>query len=255
MTNDTERPVALVTGGGSGIGAGIVSVLAERGWRVLVNDMDAELANEVARKIDGYPLVGDVAADPTAFIERAVKVHGRLDGLVNNAGVLRRSALVDIPEEHLDLVYRINLRAVLLLSRGAFPALAATGGAIVNVSSMTAFTPQVDGGLYSAAKAGVVALTRQCAVEWGPSGVRVNSVAPGMVRSNMSGAVYANPVLSEKRRLLAPLQRIGEPEEVGRVVAFLLSADASYVTGNTIMVDGGLLQTLVTHIPQPGDIA
>lgn len=247
--------VVLVTGSGSGIGEGIAEVLAGRGWRVIVSDLNAELASSVAERIGGTALPGDVAADPDDTIRRAVAVHGRLDGLVNNAGVIRRAPLTEISVEDIDLTYHVDLRAVLLLSRAAFPHLAATSGAIVNVSSMTAFAVQIDGGLYSAAKAGVVALTQQAAVEWGPHGVRVNSVAPGMVRSAMSAAVYADPVLSEKRRMLAPLRRIGEPSEVGTVVAFLLSDDAAYVSGNTITVDGGLVHTLIMHMPQPVDVS
>lgn len=247
--------VVLVTGSGSGIGEGIATVLAGRDWRVIVSDQDADRAEQVASRVGGVALAGDVAADPDVTIRRAVAIHGRLDGLVNNAGVIRRAPLIEISVEDIDLTYHVDLRAVLLLSRAAFPALAETRGSIVNVSSMTAFAPQIDGGLYSAAKAGVVALTRQAAVEWGPAGIRVNAVAPGMVRSAMSAAVYAAPAFSEKRRVLAPLKRIGEPEEVGTVVAFLLSDDASYVSGNTITVDGGLLHTLITHMPQPADVA
>jgi len=244
----------MVTGAGSGIGEGVAQVLAERGWSVLVNDIDADLAAGVADRIGGAALAGDVTSDPDDLVARAVAVHGRLDGVVNNAGLLRRSALADVPEDELDLVYRVNLRAVLLLSRAALPHLACSRGAVVNMSSMTAFAPQVMGGLYSASKAGIVALTRQAAVEWGPQGVRVNAVAPGMIRTAMSAAVYADAAFAEKRRVLAPLRRIGEPDDVGRVVAFLLSDDAAYVTGNVITVDGGLLHTLVEHIPQPFDV-
>jgi NAD(P)-dependent dehydrogenase (short-subunit alcohol dehydrogenase family) len=246
--------VVLVTGSGSGIGEGIATVLAARDWRVIVSDIDADNAERVAARVGGHALVGDIAADPDETIRRAAAIGGRLDGLVNNAGVLRRAPLTEVTVEDLDLTYHVDLRAVLLLSRAAFPVLAETRGSIVNVSSMTAFAPQVNGGLYSAAKAGVVALTRQAAVEWGPAGVRVNAVAPGMIRSAMSGAVYDDPVFAEKRRVLAPLRRIGRPEEVGTVVAFLLSDDAAYVSGNTITVDGGLLHTLITHMPQPEDV-
>jgi NAD(P)-dependent dehydrogenase (short-subunit alcohol dehydrogenase family) len=246
--------VVLVTGSGSGIGEGIAEVLAGRNWHVIVSDLDADAAASVAERIGGTALPGDVAADPDETIRQAVAIRGRLDGLVNNAGVIRRAPLTEISVADIDLTYHVDLRAVLLLSRAAFPHLAEVGGSIVNVSSMTAFAPQIDGGLYSAAKAGVVALTRQSAVEWGPHGVRVNSVAPGMVRSAMSAAVYADPAFSEKRRMLAPLRRIGEPADVGTVVAFLLSEDASYVSGNTITVDGGVLHTLITHMPQPADV-
>jgi NAD(P)-dependent dehydrogenase (short-subunit alcohol dehydrogenase family) len=250
----TGERVVLVTGAGSGIGAGIAGVLASRGWRVVVNDISAPLAEQVAAQIGGVALPGDVAQEPESIIDRVITEQGRLDGLVNNAGVIRRSPLAEVRAEELDLTYRVDLRAVVLLSQAAFPALSQSGGAIVNVSSMTAFTPQIGAGLYSAAKAGVVAFTKQAAVEWGPAGVRVNSVAPGMVRSAMAEAVYADPVFAEKRRTMIPLRRIGEPDEVGSVVAFLLSADAGYVTGNTITVCGGVLHSLVSQIPQPADV-
>ena len=116
---------------------------------------------------------------------------------------------------------------------------------------MAARVPQLGGGLYSASKAAVVALTQQSAVEWGPLGVRVNAIGPGMIRTAMAEAVYADEDLHERRRRMVPLGRIGLPEDIGRVVAFLLSPDAGYVTGQHIVVDGGLSDTLVRYIPSP----
>lgn len=245
-------PRALVTGAGSGIGEGIASSLAERGWRVAVNDIDPDAAAEVATAIDGVAVQGDVATDTTGIIGAAVDALGGLDGLVNNAGIHRRAPLAEAAVDDLDEIYRVNLRAVVTGSQAALPHLAASGrGAIVSTSSIAAFTPQMGVSLYTATKAGVSAFTEQAAVEWGPMGVRVNAVAPGMVRTAMAEAVYADPDLHEKRRAMVPVGRIGTPTDIGNAVAFLLSDQASYVSGQTLVVDGGFTQVLIDQLPHP----
>ena len=240
----------LITGAGSGIGAGIAGVLAARGWRVAVNDVDHALAEEVASQLDGVPVAGDISAEPDVIVAGAAEALGGLEGLVNNAGIHRRAPLSDATPAQLDDVYRVNLRAVILASQAALPHLDGAGS-IVNISSIAALTPQMDVGLYTAAKAGVSAFTAQAAVEWGPRGVRVNAVAPGMVRTAMAEAVYADPDLHERRRAMVPLQRIGLAEDIGKAVAFLLSEDADYITGQTLVVDGGFTRTLIDLLPHP----
>lgn len=183
----------LVTGGGSGIGEGIVHVLAGRGWHVIVNDVDADKASAVAKAVGGIALPGDVDKDAERLIAESVKQCGALHGLVNNAGIIMRSMLESVPDEHLDRVFSVNLRATVRLSRFALPHLEKSGGSIVNISSIAAEIAQVGGGLYSASKAGVSAFTRQAAAEWGPKGVRVNAVAPGLIRTAMAEAVYSVP--------------------------------------------------------------
>ena len=246
-----ERQTVLVTGGGAGIGEGIAQVLAARGWHVLVNDVDEAGAQRVARAVGGTALPGDIRSDPQALVGRAVESAGSLHALVNNAGIIRRSHLADTSEADLDLVYAVNLKAMVRLAQAALPHLQASAGAVVNISSIAAEHPQPGAGFYSMSKAGVSAFTRQAAQEWGPLGVRVNAVAPGLIRTAMAEAVYAVPELHEKRRRMMPLRRIGVPAEIGKVVAFLLSDDASYVSGQVIAVDGGFSQTLITHLPHP----
>lgn len=241
----------LVTGGGSGIGEGIVHVLAGRGWHVVVNDVDADKAAAVAKAVGGIALPGDVDKDAERLIAESVKQCGALHGLVNNAGIIMRSMLESVPDEHLDRVFSVNLRATVRLSRFALPHLESTGGSIVNISSIAAEIAQVGGGLYSASKAGVSAFTRQAAAEWGPKGVRVNAVAPGLIRTAMAEAVYSVPETYEKRRAMIPLKKIGKPENIGTVVAFLLSDDAEYVSGQIIEVDGGFSHTLIGLLPHP----
>ncbi|GAA1866366.1 SDR family oxidoreductase [Pseudonocardia ailaonensis] len=245
--------VVLVTGGGAGIGAGICRVLAGRGVHVAVNDLDADAAERTAEEIGGTAVPGDVVTDGEAILAGTLAIAGRLDGLVNNAGVIRRAPLSDLPDR--DPTLDVNLRAVAGLSARCLRSLSESNGAIVNIASMAADVPQLGGGLYAASKAGLVAYTRQAAVEWGPLGVRVNAIGPGMIRTAMAEAVYADPVLHEKRRTLVPVGRIGRPEDIGTVVAFLLSTDAAYVSGQHLLVDGGLTQTLMAHFPQPSDAA
>ena len=257
----------LVTGAGSGIGEGIATVLAERGWQVAINDIDTTAANEVARRLGGVAVVGDIAADPAGVVDRAATLLGGLDALVNNAGIHRRAPLATVRPDQLDDVYGVNLRAVVLASQAALAHFARnprgeagvkgeggvtrSAGSIVNLSSIAAVTPQMDVGLYTATKAGVSAFTQQASVEWGPLGVRVNAVAPGMTRTAMAEVVYADPVLHERRRSMVPVGRIGTPRDIGSVTAFLLSDDASYVSGQTIVVDGGFTNTLIGLLPHP----
>jgi NAD(P)-dependent dehydrogenase (short-subunit alcohol dehydrogenase family) len=137
----------LVTGGGSGIGEGIVHVLAGRGWHVVVNDVDANKAAAVAKAVGGIALPGDVDKDAERLIAESVKQCGALHGLVNNAGIIMRSMLESVPDEHLDRVFSVNLRATVRLSRFALPHLESTGGSIVNISSIAAQIAPVGGGL------------------------------------------------------------------------------------------------------------
>lgn len=254
MSPVAARPAfrVLVTGGGSGIGAGIAEVLAERGWRVAINDIDPAAAARTASRLGGVAVPGDVGAAPGEMVDTAARLLGGLDALVNNAGIHRRAPLDRVRPDQLDDVYAVNLRAVVLASQAALPHFRSAGsGAIVNLSSIAVVSPQMDVGLYTATKAGVSALTAQAAVEWGPQGVRVNAVAPGMTRTAMAEAVYADPVLHERRRAMVPAGRIGTPRDIGAVVAFLLSGDASYINGQTIVVDGGFTQTLIGLLPHP----
>lgn len=243
----------LVTGAGAGIGRGIASVLAERGWKVAVNDIDARTAAEAATAVGGAAVPGDVGSEPVAVVAAAAQAAGAegLAAVVNNAGIMRRASLATASVEDLDLVYRVNLRAAILVSQAALPQLARARGAVVNITSVAGVNPQMQAGLYGPTKAALAHFTRQAAVEWAPLGVRVNAVAPGMVRTAISESVYADPELYERRRALVPLGRIGTPEDVGRAVAFLLSEDASYVTGDVMLVDGGFTQVLLDQMPSP----
>ena len=223
----------LVTGGGTGIGEGIAVELAARGWKVVVNDLHADTAQKVADRIGGVAVAGDVDRDAERIIAESVAACGGLHALVNNAGIIRRARLEVLPDDLIDQTFSTNLRAVVRLSRIALPHLVATQGAIVNLASVAARLSALTGGMYSATKAGVAAFTRQAAVEWGPKGVRVNALAPGLIATEMIAGVPDQMVQQ------IPMQRLGTADEAAALVAFLCSEDAGYITGQCIGIDGG----------------
>jgi NAD(P)-dependent dehydrogenase (short-subunit alcohol dehydrogenase family) len=241
-----EGRVAVVTGAGRGIGRAIALTLAREGAKLALGDLDAGSVEKVAREVaeresEALPVQADLRREEDAnrLIDTAVERFGRLDLLVNNAGVWVIKPFVEMTNEDWELQLNTNLRAIFYLCRRAIPALTASGqGNIVNIASMAAIRFTVPHIPYAATKAGVVALTRDLAVELGPQRIRVNAVAPGPIDS--AGRTKALPPEQRAeagRRYL--LGRIGEPEDIAEAVAFLASDRASYITGATIPVTGG----------------
>jgi len=241
MELDFGGKVALVTGSGSGIGAEVARRLAAGGAEVGILDRKADRAEAVAEEVGGLALVGDVAvtADVEAAVERTVAELGEIDVLVPNAGMGTAKALWDYSDEEWDLLVGVNLAGTFRCLRAVIPRMVAgSGGSVVNVASLTGIRPTVGEAPYSAAKAGVIALTQSAALEAAPT-VRVNCVAPGMVRTPLTRMVTDDPAWRAGAEAGTPLGRIGDPGEVADVVCFLASDAASYVTGQTIVVDGG----------------
>lgn len=241
MELDFTDRVALVTGGGSGIGAEVCRRLAAGGARVAVQDRVAERAEAVAAEVGGIALAGDVAvtADVEAAVAATVAQLGEIDVLIPNAGIGTAKALWDYTDKEWDLLVGVNLKGTFTCLRAVIPRMmAGAGGTIVNVASLTGIRPTMGEGPYSAAKAGVIALTQSAAMEAAPK-VRVNCVAPGMVRTPLTQMVTDNPSWLAGAEAGTPLARIGDAGEVADVVAFLASDASSYVTGQTIVVDGG----------------
>ena len=255
--------VAIVTGGGapdSGIGNGRAAalLLARSGAKVVVVDILREAAEETASMIAGeggaaMPFVADVADESQcrALVEAAVKEFGRLDLLDNNVGIGGRGSVVDTPVELWHRVMRVNVDSMFFVSRYAIPAMVETagGGAIVNVSSISALRPR---GLtaYSTSKGAVIALTRAMAVDHGPQNVRVNCVAPGPIYTPRMYTGQMTPAGREARRKASVLGIEGLGWDIGHAVRFLLSAQARYITGQTLVVDGGA--SLVGPARAPG---
>jgi NAD(P)-dependent dehydrogenase (short-subunit alcohol dehydrogenase family) len=245
---DLEGIVAIVTGGGSGIGRATATAFADEGAVVAVVDRDADAARQVAAEVDGHAYALDVRdgeALGAAFAEIADRLGG-LHVLVNNAGLGDLRPLHTLDEKLWHRLIDVNLTGTYLGTRAAVPLMLEGGrGTIVNNASVSGLTPTRNEAAYSAAKAGVIALTKSAALEYGPA-VRVNCVAPGYVRTPLTAMFDQYPDAFAEIARGMPAGRMAEPEEIAQVILFLASERSSYVTGQTIVADGGV------SLPQAG---
>jgi meso-butanediol dehydrogenase/(S,S)-butanediol dehydrogenase/diacetyl reductase len=230
----------LVTGGGSGIGRAICRRFASDGASVLVADIVGERAKEVAELIGGAAVQGDVTV--AADVARMVAAVDRVDVLVNNAGGGTADDVLEIDEDAWDQDIALNLKSAFLCSKAVLPGMIErSGGVIVNIASVNglAFFANEP---YSAAKAGLISLTRSMATRYGRHGIRVVAIAPGTIRTPLwQERVEKEPAIFERLMRWYPLGRVGEPEDVAVAAAFLASDEASWITGEVLRVDGGLL--------------
>jgi glucose 1-dehydrogenase len=263
-SNNNGRRVAVVTGSSKGIGKAIATEFANAGYSVVINARNEEELKQAAEDIPKYikgggnivSVPGDISQEPVciSLIESTVKQFGRIDVLVNNAGIGGESKKIhELTEKDWDQVIDVNLKGAFLCTREAVKNMIRNGNntqgkvnnySIINISSVHEQTPQPESAPYAASKGGMQMLTKTIALELADKGIRVNGIAPGAIATDMNKELLENQAKKEKKEQRIPVHRIGQPEEIAKVALFLASGDASYIAGTTIYVDGGL--TLVS---------
>jgi len=253
----TKSRVALVTGGAYGIGRGIVQEFANKGETVVLADRDDErgAALEASLRKSGTQALfvhADIRieSEVEAMMVRTGEAFGRLDVLCNNAGIERYRTADEYTIEDWNAISETNLRGAFLCTKYAYPLLKKSKGCIVNISSVQAFANEPKISAYAASKAGLLGLTRGMALDFAPDGVRVNAVCPGAIQTGMMEPfIKDQPDSAEAVKAIGrtiPLGRVGQPEDIAQAVYFLASSAAAYITGVSLVVDGGLLGRLST---------
>jgi NAD(P)-dependent dehydrogenase (short-subunit alcohol dehydrogenase family) len=246
-----DQKVAIITGGSSGIGRATAVALAKEGVRIAIAARRVEGSEETVRLVkesgsDGIFVKTDVTNenDVKSLVEKTVKTYGRLDYAFNNAGIWEDlTPFVDKTSDTFDRIMNINVKGVWLSMKYEIPQMLKNGGgAIVNTSSVAGVISFPQNSIYVASKHAVLGLTKSAALEYAKSGIRINAVAPGTIETEMTESVLdSNAKIKEQLISMHPIGRIGKPEEIANAVVWLLSDKASFVTGHTLLVDGGMV--------------
>jgi NAD(P)-dependent dehydrogenase (short-subunit alcohol dehydrogenase family) len=243
-----DQKVAIVTGASRGIGKAIAETFAREGASVVICGRKQDTLEAVAQEFRALPgrivpRVTHVGRLPElqGLVEETNKEFGRIDILVNNAGTnIAQGPAVDMDDVQFDKMIEINLKSAFRLMRLTAPGMAQRGsGSIVNIASIAGLRPQFHGMLYSMTKAALIMMTQSFAVELGPSGVRVNAIAPGLIQTHLSEYYWKNEERWGQMQQAQPIKHLGQPHEIAGVALLLASDSASYLTGQTIVVDGG----------------
>ena len=250
-----DQQVAVITGGAAGIGEAIARRLSADGFMIVIADLDGGRAEALAADISGRggralskQLDVSVPESVAAMFDWLADDLGKCDVLVNNAGIASATPLAELPLERWESTIAVNVTGALLMTQGAVPLMKQRGrGRIVNISSISGVRASAGRIAYGTSKAAIIGLTRQLAIELAADNITVNSVAPGPVDTATARAVHTEATRRSYLQLI-PMKRYGRPEEIAAAVSFLCSADASYITGHTIPVDGGFLAAGVLEI-------
>ncbi|PTI70175.1 SDR family oxidoreductase [Staphylococcus succinus] len=249
-----DHKVAVLTGTSTGIGAATAQILANEGAHVLVADISDKVhdivkkINEAGQKASGY--IVDISDEHAVerFAESVKADYGKIDILFNNAGVDNAAGRIhEYPVEVFDKIMGVDLRGTFLMTKFFIPMMMDQGGSIINTASFSGHAADLNRSGYNAAKGGVVNFTRSTAIEYGRENIRANAIAPGTIETplvdKLTGTAEdeAGKVFRENQKWVTPLGRLGTPEEVGKLVAFLASDDSSFITGESITIDGGVM--------------
>jgi 3-oxoacyl-[acyl-carrier protein] reductase len=242
-----QDQVAVITGGAQGIGKAIATLFASEGAKLVLSDIDETMVQATAaqigkeKNVETLGVKGNVAqfADCEKLVDASLDKFGRIDILINNAGITRDNLLMRMSDDEWDAVIAVNLKGVFNCTKAAIrPMMKARKGRIVNIASVVGQMGNAGQANYSASKGGVISLTKTCAREFASRNILVNAIAPGFVRTRMTDAL--NEEQKKKLLELIPLGRLGEPEDIARVALFLCSEESSYITGHIVSVNGGM---------------
>lgn len=246
MQKRFEHKHAIVTGAASGIGAATARMLASEGAKVAILDIDRSASEQTAGEIReaggealAYPCDVANAEQVNAAIAASVTKYGSIHILVNNAGIALRASVADQDEESWDRVIDTNVKGAYLCSRATLPRISIEGGSIIHISSVTGITGVRGRAAYSSAKAALVGLTRNMALDYAHRRIRVNCICPGFVRTAFIAGILADEERTRRLTALHPLGRLGEPTDIASAVVFLVSDEATWITGHAMVVDGG----------------
>lgn len=257
---EVKEQVVVVSGGTRGIGRAIAEAFAIRGASVVVSGRDESSASEVASELSelGSPVQGiacDVAdADQIdSLVDRVIQDYGRIDTLINVAGVNRRKPALDVTRDDYDFVMDINLRGAFLLSQSVGRHMIERArGSQINIASLNSDRPLKDVAPYAMSKAGMANMTRALAMEWGPHGIRVNALAPGFVLTDLTRQLWSDETMQQWGKANTPQGRLGQPEDMVGTAVFLASPASEFLTGQVLYVDGGFTAGWAWPIPEGG---